>query len=83
MLSGKVKPGQTYRLQITASDITDAQGRALDGKDNGQAGTNFVAVFGQGGVRYSQPSAALAKTRLSPSAVDAALATLELRRKAR
>jgi hypothetical protein len=45
--AGKVKPGQTDQLEIIAADITDAQGRALDGKDNGQTGGNFVAKFGQ------------------------------------
>jgi hypothetical protein len=40
---------QTDRLQITAADITDALGRALDGNDDGQPGANYVATFGRGG----------------------------------
>jgi hypothetical protein len=81
--TGKVKPGQTDQIEIIAADITDAQGRALDGKDNGQAVGNFIAKFGQGGLKFSQPSAVAASARLSPSAVDAALPGVDLRRKGR
>jgi hypothetical protein len=40
---------QTDRLQITAADITDTLGRALDGNDDGQPGGNYVATFGKSG----------------------------------
>jgi RHS repeat-associated protein/uncharacterized repeat protein (TIGR01451 family) len=81
--AGKVKPGQTYELEIIAADIIDAQGRRLDGKDNGQAGSNFVAKFGSDGLTFSQPSAAVASSRLSASAVDAVLPRVNVRRRVR
>jgi hypothetical protein len=83
VLAGKAKLGQTDQIEIIAADMTDAQGRALDGKDNGQVGGNFLAVFGQGGLTFSQPSGIPAGRLLSPSAVDAALASVNPRRDAR
>ncbi len=81
--SGKLKAGQTYELEIIAADITDAEGRALDGKDNGQPGSNFVAEFGSGGVMFARPNAALTSPPLLPSAVDAVLPSVRVGRKAR
>ena len=46
----KPNRSQTDRLQITAADITDTLGRALDGNDDGQPGANYVATFGKSGV---------------------------------
>ena len=47
------KVSQTDRLQITAAGLTDALGRALDGNDDGQPGSDFVATFGRAGLRIS------------------------------
>jgi hypothetical protein len=65
------------------ADITDAQGRALDGKDNGQAGSNFLAVFGQGGLTFAKPSAIAVRQQLLHSAVDALLPSVKPRREVR
>jgi RHS repeat-associated protein len=81
--AGKIRGGQTHEIEIIGADISNAQGRALDGKDNGQAGTNFVAEFGPGGLTFSRPGASAASARLSPSAVDAVLPSLTVRHKAR
>ena len=38
------------QFQINAAALTDTLGRTLDGKDNGQPGSNFVAMLSKGGV---------------------------------
>jgi RHS repeat-associated protein len=83
--SGKIKPGQTTELEIIAADITDAEGRALDGNDDGKPGGNFIGKFGSGGLTFARPGAvaAGASARLSPVLVDALIGTGEVRIKAR
>jgi hypothetical protein len=56
LLSSKPNLSLTDRLQITANDLTDTLGRALDGNGDGQPGGNFVATFGKQGVSYAQPT---------------------------
>ncbi len=55
LVSGKVKVGQTDQLEIIAADITDAEGRALDGNDDGKPGANFIGKFGSGGLAFARP----------------------------
>jgi RHS repeat-associated protein len=81
--SRKVNLSQTDELEIIAADITDSQGRALDGKDNGQAGSNFVGTFSRSGLTFPEPSAVASCARLSPAAVDAVLKRVGSLRKAR
>jgi hypothetical protein len=50
---GKTITSQTDRLQITAADLRDALGRALDGNDDGQPGGDFVATFRRAGLKIS------------------------------
>jgi hypothetical protein len=63
----KPKLGQTDRLEIVATDLTDAQGRALDGNDDGLPGGDFVATFGKSGVSTDavKQSSAQARRRAS------------------
>jgi hypothetical protein len=49
------KPEQ---LQLTAALLTDAFGRALDGKHNGQPGSNFVANFSKKGIQIERARSA-------------------------
>ncbi len=57
---------QTDRLEITAADLTDALGRALDGNDDGQAGGNFSAMFAKQGIAFGQPSSRLDRADSAP-----------------
>jgi hypothetical protein len=77
MLVPATKPNlsKTDRLEITASDLTDALGRPIDGNDDGQPGGNFVATFSKQGVAFAQPDSRLAtRASLDAVAVDALLA---------
>ncbi len=72
--ASKPKLSQTDRLQITAADLTDASGDALDGNDDGVPGGNFVATFSKTGVAFAQPSVRMnARANLDPGAVNAVL----------
>ena len=71
--AGKINLAQTDKLQIISADLIDAQGRALDGNDDGTPGGNFVATFSRNGLTLARPSAIRRATRLSPSAVDTVL----------
>jgi hypothetical protein len=51
----KAKLSQTDRLQIVATDLTDALGRPLDGNDDGQPGGNYAATFSRSGVTTGPP----------------------------
>jgi hypothetical protein len=69
----KPKLSQTDQLKITASDLTDALGRPIDGNDDGQPGGNFLATFSKQGVAFAQGHPA-ARASLDAVAVDAVLA---------
>ena len=58
-----------------AADLTDAQGRALDGNDDGQPGGNYVAIVTKNGVT---PAAVAAPAIVMARAVDAAIEKNEL-----
>ncbi len=77
--AGKVKIGPTDELVIIAADITDAEGRALDGNDDGKPGANFIGKFGGGGLTFARPIATTGASRLS-AAVDAVLGSIHSRR---
>ncbi len=81
--AGKVKLGSTDELVIIAADITDAEGRALDGNDDGKPGANFVATIGGGGRTFARSSAVVRDARLSASAVDAVLQAVAVPRNRR
>ncbi len=59
---------QPEQLRITAADLTDDYGRALDGNDSGQPGADFVATFSKKGVTITSADDAATTT-----AVDLAL----------
>jgi hypothetical protein len=73
--ASKANPSQTDQLQITASDLIDAEGRPLAGS-GGQLGTNAIIEFGRGGATTSAVvDRARADVRaLHPDAVDRLLA---------
>ncbi len=73
VLAAKPNLAQTDELQITAADLTDSLGRALDGNDDGQPGGNFVATFTKNGLSFGQPSVRADAVKLSAAAVDAVL----------
>ncbi|MGO9921995.1 MAG: carboxypeptidase regulatory-like domain-containing protein [Isosphaeraceae bacterium] len=81
--SSKVNVSQTTELEIIAADVTDAEGRALDGNDDGKPGANFVGKFGGGGLTFARPSAIVGAGRLPAAAVDAVLERILIRRGAR
>ena len=56
VLAAKPNLGQTDELQITAADLTDSLGRALDGNDDGQPGGNFIGTITKSGFSLGQPS---------------------------
>ena len=57
--ASKLNLSQPEQLRITAADLTDAFGRPLDGADNGQPGSDFVATLSKNGVTI--PSAVRAR----------------------
>ena len=61
---------QSDRLQIVAADLTDAYGRALDGKDDGVPGGNYVAIVTKNG---ATPAAVAAPATVAARAVDAVI----------
>jgi hypothetical protein len=69
----KLDLSQTEQLQVTASLLTDAFGRPLDGEHHGQPGSNFFASFGGKGIRIAQVRGEPPLQTLSVSAVDALL----------
>ena len=68
---GKVPTGDT-QLTINASLIHDAEGRELDGNDDGQPRGNYVATLNNQGVISAVISTARTR-RISARAVDALL----------
>jgi sugar lactone lactonase YvrE len=62
---------QVEQFQVTSSLLTDIYGRQLDGKHNGQAGSNFAANFSAKGVQAAQVSSQPGIAALSAAAVDA------------
>ena len=70
--SAKPNVAQTDELQITAVDLTDSLGRALDGNNDGQPGGNFVATFTKNGLALARPSARAELVKLSVAAVAGA-----------
>ena len=71
----KLNLSQPEQLQVTAALLTDTFGRPLDGKHNGQPGSNFVATFSnKGGIQTQQVRGKSALATLSASAVDALFA---------
>ena len=52
VLAAKPKLSQTDELQITAADLTDSLGRALDGNGDGQPGGNFVGTITKNGLAH-------------------------------
>ncbi len=56
----KAVPATTpLQLTIRSGAVTDASGRAIDGNRDGQAGGDFVAQFGAGGLSLAAPSVAV------------------------
>jgi hypothetical protein len=47
--AGTLDLSQPEELIVTASMLTDAYGRPLDGDDDGVPGGNYIAIFGRGG----------------------------------
>jgi hypothetical protein len=52
--AGTLNPSQPDQLRITAADLIDVYGRALDGDDNGQPGGDFLATVSKKGVTISK-----------------------------
>jgi hypothetical protein len=67
----KLNLSQPEQLQVTASQLTDAFGRPLDGNHSGQPGSNFVATFSGKGIQIAQARGESALGTLSAAAVDA------------
>jgi hypothetical protein len=70
ILAKKPNLSKPEQLRITGSLLTDSAGRGLDGKHNGQPGSNYVAVLLKNTVT---PSSVTPADRLAPHAVDAVL----------
>ncbi len=68
---GKVPTGDT-QLTINASLVLDAEGRAIDGNDDGEPGGSYVAILNNQGVISAAISAARTKS-MSEKAIDALL----------
>jgi RHS repeat-associated protein len=80
---GKLKPVE--QLTVIGALVTDANGVPIDGKDDGQPGSNYVAVIGKSGVSVGAAADAIvascqlpvarevANSRLHAAAVDALL----------
>jgi hypothetical protein len=65
---------QTDRIQIVASDLTDAPGRALDGNDDGQPGGDYIGTFSRNGA--ATDGVPLARTPEQQGTVSAAIGAL-------
>ena len=66
---GKLTASKPAELIVNGTFITDTLGREIDGDDNGQAGSNFVATIS--GTRVTFGGIALARTLRQPaSAAD-------------
>jgi hypothetical protein len=78
--AGKVNLVQTDEIENIAADIVDAQGSELDGNDDGNddgnPGGNFGGRFSRNGVTLARSEPIANNARLSPSAVDAVLRSL-------
>ncbi len=74
MPATKPNLSQTDRLQVVASDLTDALGRPLDGNNDGQPGGNYTAKLSRIGVTSDPLS--LARMREQPDSVPAAIDAL-------
>ncbi len=70
-------PAQKMQLTINASLIKDAQGRQLDGNDDGQPGGNYVAILNNHGGNAALPL--IRAGRASAKVVDALLANGHLK----
>ena len=65
-LNGKLSVTPAPQLRITAANIHDAYGRAMDGNHDGQAGGDFVALLTNRGAQPQLMSRAVAFARRSP-----------------
>jgi RHS repeat-associated protein len=65
--AGKINLAQTDELKIISADLIDAQGRALDGNDDGMPGGNFVAAFRRNGLTLARPNAILRQREGHPA----------------
>jgi hypothetical protein len=70
----KFNPAKTEELTVNAALVTDALDRPIDGNAEGQAGGNYVATFGRGGVTVG--GLAAVRTREQPAAVPAVIDAL-------
>jgi hypothetical protein len=71
MLRGKL-PKSAMQLTIQAADLLDAEGRQLNGNDDGQPGGNFAATLNSQGVITMVRTIAEARTGLgTAAAIDA------------
>ena len=67
-----IKPNlsQSDRILIIAADLTDVDGRPLDGNDDGVPGSNYVAIVTKHGVI---PAAVASPATMMARAVDAVI----------
>jgi hypothetical protein len=65
-------PKQTLQLTITGTSLLDANEQPIDGNRDGQPGGNFMATFGNGGIRLA--GVHRAGGAISVRALDALLA---------
>jgi trimeric autotransporter adhesin len=72
-LRGK-PPAKTMQLTIIAAGLLDAEGRELDGNNDGRPGGNFVATLTKGGVISMARSTAEVRAHQVTAAVDALMA---------
>jgi hypothetical protein len=71
---GKLNLAKPEELTIDAALVTDALGRPLDGKDDGQPGGNYVVTFSRSGV--STGAVISGRTSEQPATVQAAIDAL-------
>jgi uncharacterized repeat protein (TIGR01451 family) len=74
--ASKLNLSQPEQLRITAADLTDADGRALDGNGNGQPGGDFVGTLGKKGTNLVVAARTRARDRVTAAAVDVAIGEL-------
>ncbi len=73
MLGGKA-PKKAMQLTINAAVLEDAEGRPLDGNNDGQPGGNYVGTLGGAGVLIrAQPAVEIRKSTVT-AAIDAIVA---------
>ena len=67
-------PAQTMQLTINAANLLDAEGREIDGNDDGQPGGNFVATLNSSRVISMARTMAETRSRRMTAAIDSLLA---------